>query len=192
MGKKESSFFNMFLTLLVVTLVASAALGFVYEFTKAPIKKARIEKKKRAIAAVLPDFDNQPLEELRKVPMPNSEDSLEFYPVKKGGELLGLAIKTSSQKGYSGEIQLMVGLRADGKINNISVLSHKETPGLGSKMGDDQFKNQFIDQNPETFNMKVTKDGGEVDAISGATISSRAFCEAVQIAFEAYQLEQKN
>lgn len=192
MGKKKSSFFNMFLTLLVVTLVASAALGFVYEFTRAPIQKARMEKKKQAIAAVLPDFDNQPLEELRKVPMPNGEDSLEFYPVKKGGKLLGIAIKTSSIKGYSGEIQLMVGFKADGKINNISVLSHKETPGLGSKMGEEKFKNQFINQNPETYNMKVIKDGGEVDAISGATISSRAFCEAVQIAYDAFQQEQKN
>jgi electron transport complex protein RnfG len=69
------------------------------------------------------------------------------------------------------------------------VTQHKETPGLGTKMSDPSFKDQFIDQNPESFNLLVTKDGGDVDAITAATISSRAFCDAVERAYKTYTKE---
>ena len=186
MAKKESTLFNMVSSLVVVTLVASAALGYVYELTKEPIAAAKLAKKIRAIDEVVPEYDNNPVEEMYKIPVEGTEDSLEVYPAKKDGKLISSAIRTYSPKGYGGEVWLMVGLLPDGTINKIAVLEHKETPGLGSKMNGEDFKHQFIGKNPSTFNLKVKKDGGEVDALSGATISSRAFGQATQLAYDTY------
>jgi len=186
MAKKESTLFNMVSSLVVVTLVASAALGYVYELTKGPIEAAKLAKKIRAIDEVVVEYDNNPVDEMYKIPIEGSTDSLEVYPAKKGGILMASAIRTYSPKGYGGNVWLMVGLLPDGSINNIAVLEHKETPGLGTKMNGDDFKNQFLGKNPSTFNMKVEKDGGDVDALSGATITSRAFGQATQLAFDMY------
>lgn len=183
----KSSFSNMLIVLTVVTLVASVSLGFVFQWTKEPIEKARLEKQVKAIDAVLGDYTNNPVEEQFRVLPVGSKDSLVCFPARKNTALTGMAIKTYSTKGYSGYVWLMVGFKEDGSINNIMVLEHKETPGLGSKMNDAKFLNQFINKHPESFTMKVKKDGGAVDAISGATISSRAFCEAVLRAYDTFK-----
>ena len=81
----------------------------------------------------------------------------------------------------------MAGFKPDGTIINISVLEQKETPGLGTKMAEPKFKDQFNDKNPSQYILKVKKDGGPVDAITAATISSRAFCDAVQRAYNTLQ-----
>lgn len=176
----------MVITLFAVTFIASATLGGIYEITKEPIAKAKLNKKLKAIQQVVPEFDNDPNQEMYTIETDDSSMPLEIYPAKKDGELVGVAIKTYTNKGYSGLIQLMVGLKADGTINEISVLQHKETPGLGTKMADLSFKKQFYGKNPGDFTMKVKKDGGEVDAITAATITSRAFCDAVQRAYDLY------
>src|SRR5690606_34719403 len=92
----------------------------------------------------------------------------------------------SSEKGFSGLVKIMVGFKPDGTIQNIAVLEQKETPGLGTKIKDESFLQQFRDKNPSTFNLKVKKDGGEVDALTGATISSRAFTESAKLAFDEF------
>ena len=191
MKKRESSFLNMVLTLFIITLVASTALGYIYELTKEPIAQSKIKKKLRAIKQVVPEFTNNPDEEKYKVASPDELDSLEFYPAKKDGKIVGTAIETYTTKGFSGLIKIMVGFKPDGTIYNISVLEHKETPGLGTKMADAKFKNQFIGKNPSDFVLNVKKDGGKVDAITAATISSRAFCDAVQKAYDAYKNDRK-
>jgi len=187
MANKGSTFFNMTLTLMVVTLVASTSLGFVYELTKGPIEQAKLAKKLKAIDEVVKGYDNSPINEMYLLPSIKPGDSLEVYPAKKGDILNGVAIKSSSAKGYGGDVWLMVGLNADGIINNISVLDHKETPGLGTKMNTDKFKNQFLNKNPAQFMLKPKKDGGDVDALTGATISTRAFCEAVENAYQSFK-----
>jgi len=187
-GKKESTFINMVLVLFLVTLIASASLGFVYELTKAPIEAAKLAKKLKAIKEVVPPFDNNPDAEMYEVAMPDG-GKLEFYPARMGEQLVGTAVKTYTKKGFSGLVWLMVGLKPDGSIQKVAVLEHKETPGLGTKM-DGPFKNQFQDKDPSSYKMSVKKDGGDVDAITAATISSRAFCDAVQRAYTAYV--QKN
>ena len=186
MAKKESTLFNMVSSLVVVTLVASTALGYVYELTKGPIAEAKLAAKIKAIDEVVVDYDNNPVDEMYKISIEGSEDSLEVYPAKKDGELVASAIRSYSPKGYGGNVWLMVGLLPDGLINSIAVLEHKETPGLGTKMNDQEFKDQFIGQSPKTMNMSVEKDGGEIDALTGATITSRAFSEATQLAFDMY------
>ena len=186
MAKKESTLFNMVSSLVVVTLVASTALGYVYELTKGPIAAAKLAKKIKAIDEVVVEYDNNPVEEMYKIAIEGTADSLEVYPAKKSGKLLASAIRSYSPKGYGGNVWLMVGLLPDGNIQNIAVLEHKETPGLGTKMNDAEFKDQFIGKNPSSFDLKVQKDGGDVDALTGATITSRAFSGATQLAFDAY------
>jgi electron transport complex protein RnfG len=186
MATRASSLFNMSVTLIVITLVASLSLGYVYRWTKAPIEKAQLEKQLRAISAVVSGYDNDPVSESFWVDTPDGEDSLQFFPATKGGKLIGTAVKTYSPRGYSGDITLMVGFDNSGNILNIQVLAHAETPGLGSKMSLPPFLNQYIRFNPGTKNLKVKKDGGDIDAISGATITSRAFSEAVQLAYNTF------
>jgi Na+-translocating ferredoxin:NAD+ oxidoreductase subunit G len=113
-------------------------------------------------------------------------DSIELYPAYKNGTLVGTAVKTYTNKGFSGFISIMVGITPEGKIFNTKVMEQKETPGLGSKMNDAKFHDQFNEKNPAEYNLSVKKDGGDVDAITAATISSRAFCDAVGRAYKAY------
>jgi len=186
MAKTESTFKNMALSLTFISLAASACLGFVYEFTKGPIELSNLNKKLTAIKQVVPEFNNNPNDEMYKLPT-DEGDSLEIYPAKKDSVVVGYAINTLTKNGFSGNISLMAGFSPDGTIINITVLEHKETPGLGTKMTEPKFKDQFNDKNPEQYKMKVKKDGGEVDAITAATISSRAFCDAVQRAYNTLQ-----
>lgn len=192
MAKKESTFGNMLLALFVISLVSSTALGFVYEFTKEPIRMVEINKTNAAIQAVVPAFDNQPATEVFKVK--SDMDSLLFYPAKQNGELVGTAVETYTKKGFSGLIRLMVGFAPDGSIIDISVLEHQETPGLGQKIekSKSNFSLQFQGKNPANFKLSVKKDRGDVDAITASTISSRAFCDAVQRAYTAYMSTIKN
>lgn len=187
MATIKSSFVNLLLTLTIVTLVAGLSLGYVYQWTKEPIAQAQMAKQLKAIESVVKGYDNNPVLEKYKVATPDGQDSLEFFPAKKGEELVGMAIKTKSGKGYSGDISIMVGFSMTGEIQNIFVIEHKETPGLGSKMTAPSFVNQFLNKNPEQMKLKVKKDGGDVDAITGATISSRAYSEAIQLAFDTFK-----
>jgi electron transport complex protein RnfG len=186
MAKKESTFGNMLLALFVISLTSSAALGFVYEFTKEPIRMVEINKTNAAIQAVVPAFDNQPAVEAFKVA--SDIDSLRFYPARKNGELVGTAVETFTKKGFSGLIRLMIGFAPDGTIMNITVLQHQETPGLGDKIDKKKsdFSLQFEGKNPADFKLSVKKDRGDVDAITASTISSRAYCDAVQRAYNTY------
>lgn len=187
MATIKSSFINLLATLAIITLVAALSLGYVYQWTKEPIAQAQMAKQLKAIESVVKGYDNNPVLEKYKVATPDGKDSLEFFPAKKGGEIIGVAIKTKSGKGYSGDIWIMVGFNITGEIQNVFVIEHKETPGLGSKMTGPAFANQFLGKHPEQMNLKVKKDGGDVDAITGATISSRAYSEAIQIAFDTYK-----
>lgn len=188
MAKKESTLANMVLTLFLVTLGASTVLGFVYEFTKGPIAAAKLAKKNAAINVVVPEFTNNPGSEYYKVLSTDGRDSLVFYPAMKDSVMVGVAVETLTKKGFTGKIKLMVGFLPNGTINDIAVLEHKETPGLGDKMqrNKSDFYVQFQGKNPTDFKLSVIKDGGDVDAITASTISSRAYCDAVERAYKTY------
>ena len=188
MGKKlESNFINMVVVLFAVTLIASAAVGYVYTLTAGPIEEAKQAKQVNAIRQVIPgEFDNDPNSDVWKAKTPDGGE-LEFYPAKKNDTLVGTAVKTYTNNGFGGKVWLMVGFNPDGTISNYSVLEHKETPGLGSKMDlwfTQNGKGSIIGKKPGTTGLKVSKDGGDVDAITAATISSRAFLDAVNRAAE--------
>jgi Na+-translocating ferredoxin:NAD+ oxidoreductase subunit G len=182
--KLPSTFPNMVVVLSVVSLVSALALAFTYTATQEARQQAKVKKTLAALEKVLPPFNNQPNDEKYNSP----EDKLtEFYPAKQDGQLVGTAVKTYTDSGFGDRIWLMVGFDTDKKIINISVLEQKETPGLGTKMEESKFKDQFQQKDPAAFNLKVKKDGGDVDAIAAATISSRAFCEAVARAYKSLE-----
>jgi len=187
MAKKESNLKNMLIALIAITLIASASLGGIYELTKEPIAAAKLEKKNNAIRQVIPEFDNSPTSEVYKQAVDG--DTIYFYPGTMGDEPVGTAVETYSMLGFSGEIKVMVGFLPDGTINDVAVLEHEETPGLGDKMErkKSEWSLQFQGKNPESFRLSVKKDGGDVDAITASTISSRAFCDAVTRAYNTYK-----
>ena len=190
MGKKiESTFLSMTLTLLIVTVVAAFSLGGVYNLTFEKIEETKRIKKENAIKKVVPEFTK--LKSFMVKPN-DATDSLEFNKAYNGDKFLGTAVATYTDIGFSGRFKIMVGFSPDGKIINTAVLEHKETPGLGDKMdaSKSDFPNQFMDKDPSKYNLKVTKDGGDVDAITAATISSRAFCDAVNRAYITFENEK--
>jgi electron transport complex protein RnfG len=186
MSKKESTFLSMVVSLLVITLVSGLSLGFVNDLTAGPKAKAKLEKKIKALQLVLPAFDNNPVEEVAKISSDLAKDSIEMYPAFAENNFVGAAIIGSSEKGFSGLVKLMIGFTENGQIQNIEVLEQKETPGLGTKMKDEKFLKQFRGIDPSTYNLKVKKDGGDVDALTGATITTRAFGEAVQMGYNEF------
>ena len=186
MSKTESTFKNMFLSLTLISLVAAAGLGSIYELTKAPIELSNLKNKIEAIKQVVPEFNNNPYDEMFRLPT-GEGDSLEVFPAKMNGNIVGYAINTYTKEGFSGDILLMAGFNADGSIYNITILEHKETPGLGSKMNEPRFKDQFKGVNPGNVVLKLKQEGGQIDGITAATISSRAFNEAVQRAYNTLE-----
>jgi electron transport complex protein RnfG len=190
MSKKASTFLSMTLTLFVTTLVAGVSLGFINDITKGPKEKAKLERKINALRSVLPEFNNNPVEQVELIKSELAKDSVEIYPAFQDEIQVGTAIVGSSEKGFSGLIKLMVGFNTDGSINSIAVLEQKETPGLGTKIKDEKFIRQFKGKHPSTFNLKVKKDQGDVDALTGATITTRAFGEATQMAYDIFEARQ--
>lgn len=195
MAKRESTFRNMVVTLLLVTGIAAAALGYVYDLTKGPIAEAKLKAQQEAVKKVLPEYDK--LGDSFKVLKETGGDSLEFFPAFKSGELVGTAIKTYTKKGFGGFISIMAGIDKSGNFSGYEVLEHTETPGLGSKM-DIWFNNtekpnqNIIGKNPRSSKFEVSKDGGDIDAITASTITSRAFLDALTRAYNSYDKKLDN
>ncbi len=185
MAKKESTFLNMVLTLMIVTVLASFTLATVYNLTLEPIAQAREAKRQAAIMQVVPEFDRL---ETRLFLPPGGGDSLQFNFAYKNNELVGVAVATYTDKGFSGLITAMVGFYPDGRIVDVVHLLHKETPGLGDKIEKrkSDWSNQFRGVDPRHFTLKVKKDGGDVDAITAATITARAYSDAIQRAYDTF------
>lgn len=184
----------MLLSLTGICLIAGAALASVNMLTTAPIAASKAAALEAAIQQVVPEFDNTPTEDKYMAAVAEN-DSLIIYPAKKDGELVGVAVESNTKKGFSGEIQVMVGFDTNGKLLNYSVIKHAETPGLGSKMEEwfrtEKNKQSILGRSLSEGELTVTKDGGSVDAITAATISSRAFLNAVNRAYAAYSGSQQ-
>lgn len=187
----------------IISCVAAALLAWVFLITEAPIKAAMKQKTNAALQQVFPAFDNQPADEAVTL------GDVKFYVARKDGVITGFAGETVSNKGYGGEITVLAGLKLDGTVGTVLVTKQTETPGLGTVVcGRTREKtlsglikgvketglppNRILDQ----FNgMKATageapwtvkKDGGTLDAITGATITSRAVGDAVFVIAEAF------
>ena len=181
MAKKESTLKNMLIALMVITIVSGGVLGYVYTLTKPAIDQVEANKNLKAINEVLKSDV-----EIVKTETKDIDDLTYNLAYDAEGNFIGAAIKTYSKNGFGGKIELMVGMLANGIINKVSVLSQAETPGLGANMVNEKFKGQFSGKDPKQFMLKVKKDGGDVDAITAATISSRAVSEAVKKAADGF------
>ncbi len=185
MAKRESNFVNMVITLAAVTVVASFTLATVYNLTMEPIAAAREAKRQAAIGQVVPEFDSL---ESRRFLSSCGTDSLEFNFAYFNDELVGVAVGTFTNFGFSGLITAMVGFEPDGTIIDVVHLQHKETPGLGDKIQKNvsDWSNQFRGMRPSQVKFKVAKDGGDVDGITAATITARAYVDAIQRAYDTF------
>ena len=180
MEKLESSFKNMVLSLVTICLVAGGVLAGIYGLTQETIETQKEQKLQAAILQVLPEGATISEAEIIK--------GMTVYKGYIDNQWVGTAVETT-ENGFGGPVKIMVGFDADSKVINYQVLEHQETPGLGDKMGA-WFKtdkgNQSILGKKANGAFTVSKDGGDIDAITAATISSRAFLNAINKAYEAF------
>ena len=195
----------MLLVLTGVTAISVALLAYVNELTKGPIAEANAKTLNKALKQALPEFTNNPVGESDTIfSEKDGKKVVDFivYPAKKGEEWVGSAVESKAM-GFGGELKVLVGFDAKGKIYNYSLLAHTETPGLGSKadkwfgaydatkgekaVTHEMSKKSIIGMSPGEGELKVSKDGGQVDAITASTITSRAFLNAINKAYEAYK-----
>lgn len=171
----------MLLSLTVIALVAAAALAALNSATEEPIAAAQKAKVEQAISAVLPAFDR--LEDK------TIDGTLCHVAFDAEGNFVGAAVEAGNDKGFGGHLQVMVGFDKEGNVNGYQILETHETPGLGAK-ADQWFqkdgKGCIIGQRPAEAALVVKKDGGDVDAISGSTITSRAFLGIVNDAAKVF------
>ena len=180
----KSNLLNMSLVLTLTCLVCSAVLGGAYVLTKDPIAAAAEAKTNKAIAAVLPAFDKA---EKAEATLEGVETPYVYYKAVKGDELVGYAIE-SSVSGFGGELKVLVGIKADGLIYNTDVLVNNETPGLGAKCAESEslFRTQWQGFDPKSKILAVKKEGGDIDAITASTITSKAYTLAVENAVKVF------
>ena len=185
--------------LTLITLIAGGVLGLVYEITKEPIAKQQELAKQEAYKAVFEDADTF------EVCVEAEDADLAAYLAGEGfeaqtvneimeakdasGETLGYAINLTTSEGYGGDITFSMGVQADETLNGISILTISETAGLGMNATKDEFKGQFKEKQADAF--EVTKTGAskenEINAISGATITSNAVTQGVNCGLKAFE-----
>ena len=186
MEKKKTTLLHLILSLCSICIIAGLALAVVYALTKEPIAQIQETKKNQAIQQVLPGFEGD-IVELKIMPE-SGKDSITIYEAFMDEQLYGIAVESYTNMAYSGKFTIMVGFDTSGVIMGTEILKMDETPGLGDKIDKkkSKFSLQFDGKNPAEVVLKLTKDGGEIDAITAATISSRAFCDAIDRAYQVY------
>ncbi|MEG0775741.1 RnfABCDGE type electron transport complex subunit G [Clostridium sp.] len=167
--------------LLIITAIAGLLLGYVYEITKGPIEAKQKEEQTLAMKAILPTAD-----EFNEKNISAVEGISSIYEGNKGGQISGYLI-TVNPSGYGGEIKMMVGISSDGKVEGIKILTHNETPGLGSNAEKPKFADQFKGKSAE----KELAVGSDIQAITGSTITSKAVTNGVNTAIKFYNDQLK-
>jgi electron transport complex protein RnfG len=193
MKKLESSLLNMVLVLTGIAVVMGAILAFVNDQTSAPIAKQKEMALANGIKTVMAN-DHIIIEKTDTVHQTDTKGKKHTYILyhanNEQGQALGVAIE-STTNGFGGDLKVLVGFDTEGTILGYTLLEHAETPGLGAK-ADKWFqkdeKGDIIGKNPMQP-LTVSKDGGEIDAITASTITSRAFLLAVNNAYNAYKLK---
>ena len=180
----QSTFKNMSLCLLVICLVCSGLLAGVYALTKEPIDAAAKAKNEAAIMEVLPETAVT-VEEERAVEFEGATYTYNLA-YDEQGNTVGCAINVAPV-GFGGPIAIKVGFDLNGVIWNTKVLSQAETPGLGAKCVEPAFSDQFKGFNPAEKKLAVKKDGGDVDAITASTITSRAYADGLALAVKVFE-----
>ncbi len=188
--------FKLIVSLTIISSIAAATLAMVYDTTKGPIAEQKRLKMIRSLKGVLPEFDNEIDKDVTDVIIGKdkrgNDRKVVFFNARSGGNLVGVAFKVVAPDGYKGDIDIMMGVGLDKKITGIEILGHLETPGLGDKIVEKWWKDEFKGKSLETSKISVKKDGGEIDQFTGATISPRAVADAVRKGLELYEKEYKD
>ena len=179
--------------LFAITLISGLLLGVVYEVTKEPIAVQKALRKNKACKEVFQDAVNF---EAMELAAPETGEKAEATinevsaAVAEDGSVLGYVLDITTHEGYNGDIQFTMGIRMDGTVNGISLLSIAETPGLGMK-AEEVLKPQFAEKNVSLFT--YTKTGAmspdQIDAISGATVTTNAMVNGVNTGLEFFKTE---
>lgn len=191
MKKLESSITNMAIVLTGVALITGGILAYVNKITEKPIKEQAQKTLEDGIKTVMGGVDLTVAKDDTVKQQINGKDAVFVVheTVNANKEILGAAVE-STTGGFGGDLKVLVGFDNDGNILGYTVLQHSETPGLGAK-ADMWFqkdgKGSVIGKNPSTDNLTVKKDGGDIDAITASTITSRAFLLAINQAYNAYK-----
>ncbi len=174
----------------LITMVAGGALALVNAATVDRIAESKANEKKEALAAVMPAFANDPTTRSVAVdvdPEEDDGDELRFFAgLDEAGQVTGWGVESRTDTAYSGDLSLVFGVDAAGKVQSVRVLEQRETPGLGTKVAEDPFLDAYEGQTLGGFDFRVRKDGGQIEAISGATISSRAVSLCIQQGLEEF------
>ncbi len=178
---------NLALRLALICAVAAAALAQVDGFTREPIRLAEAQAQREAVEAVLPSFARLAGDTLRV----GQPDEAIYFTGRDSSAVVGTAFTAVSGLGYSGEIEVMIGLDAEGVVNGIRILRHAETPGLGANYAAPEVLDAFYKGKGASSRWQVAKDGGEVDAITGATVTGRAICDAIEQGFTRWEADQQ-
>ena len=175
--------FKDVIILVLISTIAGLCLSLVYSGTKDQIAAAKKAAEQAAVKNVAPFMTEVP-----------EADDFEFnnevipvYASMKDGQLEGAALKITTPEGFSGNIVFLMGVDAAGAVTGFQILDSKETPGLGTKAADKPFWGQFLGKNIDNFKFKVKKDGGDVDAITASTITSRAVTHAMEKGLQVYK-----
>lgn len=182
MKKLPSTLPNMLLVLTLISVIAAGALAYVNKITAGPIEENKARTLAEGINSVLGVTDAQ-VKDTKTVQDANGNDVI-LYSTDKG-----MAVRAVDPNGFGGTLKVLVGFSEEGTIKGYTVLEHAETPGLGAKANfwfQKGEKGDIIGKNPGEKELTVSKDGGDVDAITASTITSRAFLRAVNVAFHAY------
>ncbi len=173
---------RLIFVLTVTAALTGALLALANKLTEAPIAAARRGELLKTLNTVLPEHDNAPDRETIAIQHDGREWT--FYPARHDGVYAGTAF-TAQAEGYGGSITVMVGLDADDRVHAIRILSQLETPGLGANIEQPRFLNQFAGRDA-TQPPSVRQDNGDIQAVTAATISSRAVTDAVAKGLQAY------
>lgn len=184
-------FSRLLIALTLIAAISGAILAAVESVTREPIAEQHRLQMLRALSAVLPEFDNSPDSDTLTLTTGNDRQGREietvFYRGRKDRQLVGTAFRVVAPDGYSGNIDVMVGIRPDHRVHAIEILTHAETPGLGDKIREPWHKALFIDKTLDGSDWRVKKDGGDFDQLTGATTSARAVVGAVRTGLELYR-----
>ncbi len=210
-NNKKVSVFRLCITLGLLASIAAGLLACVNNLTKDAIAKTQTKKTNKFLSYILPNFDNDPAKEILYLTS-NDNRKIKYYIAKKNNQIVGIAGEATSNKGFGGDITVMVGMNMQGVIKQVIVSKQNETAGLGTNvtdrkrsltiwdifgMGDkvddtklpsnvflDGFTGKVLKNDNEKW--EVEKDGGDVVAVTGATITSRAVTDATYIAVSTY------
>lgn len=178
------------LVLTLITALSGLVLGTTERCTRQPITEQYRRQQLQALRAVLPKVDNAPDRDTVTPAMQASDDApsppTTYYRGRRGGQIVAIAFQVVAANGYGGPIRMMVGVAPNGELIGLEILQQNETPGLGNRVEEEPFRTQFMGKGLPASRWKVTKDGGDFDQISGATISSRAVVEGLAAGLQGF------